>query len=217
MSVADEARQLQVEDSQDALQQAIISFGRSKLISVAAHSLDETRPKGACPSEPCSEERLTQAKADMLLTAQSFPGELEWNIGTLISMAVTDSLEQCLDALKGEEASLTGAMDAHVQLRKTLGLPADDTGTYMAHACISMKRTNATQSDTSNTYQDGTELSDMEAAASTRDDDNSERNGQDKDHEDTSDDEDDGDGGDDNDDDDDDNHDGRDDHDDDET
>ena len=147
MSVADEARRLQVEDSQDSLQLAIISFGRSKLISVAAHSLNETRPKGICPSEPCSEERLTQAKADMLLTARTFPGKLEWNIETLVSLAVADSLEQCLEALDGEQASLGGAMDAHVELRKTPGLPADDTGTYMAHAFISTQRTNATQND----------------------------------------------------------------------
>ena len=71
-----------------------------------------------------------------------------------------------------------------------------------------MQRSYAAQSDTSNTHKDGTELCDMETAASTRDDDSSERVGQDMDHGDTSDDEaggeDDDDDGDDNDDDDDD-------------
>ena len=65
LSVANEARLLQVEDSQEVLQHAIMSFGRSKLISIAAHSLDESRPPGAeadAPSESCSEERLAQAK-----------------------------------------------------------------------------------------------------------------------------------------------------------
>ena len=220
MSVADEARRLQVEDSQDSLQLAIISFGRSKLISIAAHSLNETRPKGICPSVPCSEERLTQAKADMLLTARAFPGKLEWNIETLVSLAVADSLEQCLEALDGEQSSLGGAMDAHVALRDKLGLPADDTGTYMAHTFISMQRAYAAQNGTSNTHKDGTGLCDMETAANTRDDDSSERVGQDMDHGDTSDDEaggeDDDDDGDDNDDDDDGDHGDCDDHDDDE-
>ena len=93
MSVANEERRLKVKDSQDTLQKAIISFGRSKLIVIAAHSFDETRQTSAelpCPSEPCSKERLNQAKADTLLTANSFPGELEWNIEALISMAVTN-------------------------------------------------------------------------------------------------------------------------------
>ena len=220
VSVADEERRLQVKDSQDSLQLAIISFGRSKLISVAAHSLNETRPKGICPSVPCSEERLTQAKADMLLTARTFPGKLEWNVETLVSLAVADSLEQCLEALDGEQSALGGAMDAHVALRNKLGWPADDTGTYIARTFISMQRAYAAQNDTSNTHKDGTELCDMETAASTRDGDSSERVGQDMDHGDTSDDEagdeDDDDDGDDNDDDDDGDHDDWDDHDDDE-
>ena len=78
------------------LQNAIMSFGRSKLISIAAHSLDESRPPGAeadAPSEPCSEERLTQAKADMLEMAHSFPGKFEWNTEALL-LTPTPRLEK---------------------------------------------------------------------------------------------------------------------------
>ena len=109
-----------------------------------------------------------------------------------------------------------------MQLRNTLQLPADDTGTYMAHAYISMPCTNATRNDRSITHQDETERSNLEAAGTTQDDDDGEQDGQDKDHEDTTDDDDDDDDDDhDNDDDDDDDddddhddHDDRDDHDD---
>ena len=40
LSVANEARLLQVGGSQEVLEHAMMSFGRSKLISIAAYSLD---------------------------------------------------------------------------------------------------------------------------------------------------------------------------------
>ena len=91
LSVEDEARQLQVEQGQEVLQHAIISFGRSKLCATAALSLEESCPAGSEATgsgKPCSKERLLQAKADMIGVARSFPGELEWNIGTLLTAAV---------------------------------------------------------------------------------------------------------------------------------
>ena len=102
-------------------------------------SLEESRPKGDGPSHPTDgypEDRLLEAKAAMKMTAEEFPGDLEWNIETLISEAVTESLEECKAALAGERESLTEAMEAHVLLRKTLNLPPDDTGTYMARTFI---------------------------------------------------------------------------------
>jgi hypothetical protein len=143
-SVAEEDIGIQVEDSQDALDEAILSFGRVKLISIASHSFRESRQTGdetPDPSEPISEKRLNQAKADMLLQVEEFPvaggKPVEWYIGTLVTTAVTDSHDQCLDALKNEEEALNRALEAHVKLRNTLKLPADDTGTYMARTFIS--------------------------------------------------------------------------------
>ena len=106
MSVADEAIKLQIDRSGDELQEAILSYGRSVIISAGADSLEESRPKGDGPSRPADgypEDRLLEAKAAMKMTASELPGDLSWNIETLISEAVTETLEDCKLALGGEK------------------------------------------------------------------------------------------------------------------